>query len=184
MATVEILLSCLGAKCAGLAVLHHLQAWATVTYLDRLESETCQPEPRTWRDYVCPDCHAHPFQCGDVQPSPANSETVRHHDDLTVRYQNGDAVTDNQAEIQAFTADVKAEKEIPPDRDKLREWVRNTPTARINVHAPGKLLPTRGPPTFREGPRIKAQVADPRPLSVCQIITPAPEANRWPPAGL
>ena len=36
MTALQILLSHLDAKRTGLAILHHLQAWATVTYLDRI----------------------------------------------------------------------------------------------------------------------------------------------------
>lgn len=46
---------------------------------------------------------------------------------MRTRYANGDPVSDNPPEIQAFEAYVKAERRLPPDVDKLREWVGGTP---------------------------------------------------------
>jgi len=46
--------------------------------------------------------------------------------DLILRYGDGAAVSDNDAETQAFTDYVKAEGTIPPSVEALRQWVRNS----------------------------------------------------------
>ena len=62
---------------------------------------------------ICPTCSTHPCACDEL-PDP------------TLRYADGSQVSDNDAEIQAYTAYLTAEKTIPPDVDALRQWVLDT----------------------------------------------------------
>jgi len=67
-----------------------------------------------------------PSESADAEPAAAELG----EDDRSLRYANGAAVGDNEAEIQAFRAYVAAEQTVPVSIDDLRSWLRRTTKAR------------------------------------------------------
>ena len=142
MTALQILLSHLDAKRTGLAILHHLQAWATVTYLNRIESETWRPRSVTdLTDTPPPDFLEEPGACGErVLEGPGrttdpttgeilalSSAEGAGNGDPVLRYGDGSPVSDNPEEQKAFRAHVATAKAIPANIDALREWAKALP---------------------------------------------------------
>jgi hypothetical protein len=109
MVSLQILLSHLDAKRVGLALLQHLQAWATVTYRQRLEADTWKPETGA----------------PSGRPDPGATSEYDQEQDSPPLYQDGTTTSDNPAEREAFQQYVVAEKTLPPSVDALRQWVAN-----------------------------------------------------------
>ena len=107
MASLQILLSRLDAKRVGLALLQHLQAWATVTYRQRLEADTWRPET------------------GAPSDKPAAGAAVEddREKDGQLLYQDGTTASDNPAEREAFQQYAAAEGSPPTSVSALRQWV-------------------------------------------------------------
>ena len=142
---LQILLTRLDAKLIVLALMHHSQAWEILTIKDGT-AETFKPS-RDWRaeanhiqQVLCPECNTRPCICDDlpheIDPDTSNNvgaDGVRPQDgdDPILRYTNGDQVSDNDHEIQAYRAYVTAEKALPKDVDTLRQWVLDTAKPRI-----------------------------------------------------
>lgn len=111
MTSIQILLSWLDAKRVGLALLHHLQAWATVTYSQRLEAGTWQSRDE-----------------GSSEPlGPLAAEAITGDlygaQDRSLRYADGTPVGDSAAEQEAFRAYIQALESVPRSVDVLREWI-------------------------------------------------------------
>lgn len=128
-AKLSVLLSIFDARRIGLAILHHLQAWAANTYKARIAAGSWRPEAQE-----TPPLHSgEPPQLryatqamSAVRPHPP-SEALREIEpeiDQALRYASGDPVSDNPAERQAFCAYVSALGRLPADVDALRAWVR------------------------------------------------------------
>lgn len=111
MTSLQILLSRLDAKRVGLALLHHLQAWATVTYRQRLEAGTWQSSDQGSSEPLGPPAAA-----------PGTGE-LYDAQDRTLRYADGTPVGDSAAEQEAYQAYVQAVEVVPQSVDVLRQWV-------------------------------------------------------------
>ena len=90
-------------------------------------------KPKTVRSVpICPTCHTHPCLCNDL-PDPNTVGAVHAPptppSDPTLRYPDGSEVSDNEPEIQAYTAYLAAEHKPPSDVDALRAWVLDTAKA-------------------------------------------------------
>lgn len=73
---------------------------------------------------LCPDCHTCLYICEQSNPVPDTREIP--DGDPTLRYANGDPVSDNPPEIQALETHIKAEGKISLDVNKLGKWVWQT----------------------------------------------------------
>jgi hypothetical protein len=113
--SLSVLLSTFDARRIGLALLEHLQAWAVSTYSSRIRAGTWQPSDQT--------------QASAARDSMSPGEPVGEPGPMLL-YGNGDPVSDNPAEIQAYIAFLRTEREPPLDVDALRIWVR------LNPHPP------------------------------------------------
>lgn len=114
--SLSVLLSTFDARRIGLAILEHLQAWAVATYGSRISAGTWQPNGQTGSTSE-----------GGVELQAEDSDAGSALGGTTLLYGNGDPVSDNPAEIQAFNAFRRAKNELPPDVDALRIWVRLNP---------------------------------------------------------
>ena len=114
--SLSVLLSTFDARRIGLALLEHLQAWAVRTYGSRISAGTWQPSGETARPLVT----GTDFREGEQGAGQTTGEPG-------LLYGNGDPVSDNPAEIQAFDAYRRAHDEPPTDVDSLRLWVRSNP---------------------------------------------------------
>jgi hypothetical protein len=153
---VQVLLSRMDARRIGLALAEHLQAWATHTYAARRAAGTWRPEPAESRsDSPEPDVDEPGGAAPGVEPAAGETLPAARSADVTrlepgpgseaeggpgpggeaepessLRYGNGAAVGEGEAEIQAFHAYVAAEKTVPVSVDALRSWVRRMAKAR------------------------------------------------------
>jgi hypothetical protein len=100
--SVSVLLSRFDARRMGLAILDHLQAWAAQTYASRIASGTWQAEE------TAEGAHS------PMPPEPA------------LRYANGEQVSDNPAEAQAYLGFLGVQGQPPQDVEALRVWVRES----------------------------------------------------------
>jgi hypothetical protein len=97
---------------------------------------------------LCPDCHTRPCTCNDA-PEPSGTETQEPEpapepepepeysqtEDEILRYGNGQPVSDNQAEIDAYLAFIQANRIIPLAVESLRAWCREQEQRRPNGNA-------------------------------------------------
>ena len=74
---------------------------------------------------ICPTCSTHPCLCDELA-DPVRAVREPPPDDPTLRYADGTEVSDDDPEIQAYTAYLTAEHKPPPDVDALRAWVLDT----------------------------------------------------------
>jgi hypothetical protein len=132
---LSVLLSAFDARRVGLAILHHLQAWATSTYKARVAAGSWQPavEEESSRP-----THGTPQLRGGEEsalryaasadpllpPTPSLGVARESGNEPLLRYANGDYVSDNAAELKAFSAYVGSEGRLPADVVALRAWVR------------------------------------------------------------
>jgi hypothetical protein len=115
MTSVQILLSRMDAKRVGLALLHHLQAWATVTYRQRLEAGTWQSSGEGSSERPGPP--AAESATGEIYGAQAR----------ILRYADGTPVGDGATEQEAYQAYVQAVEVVPQSVDVLRQWVVDNP---------------------------------------------------------
>lgn len=100
--SLSVLLSRFDARRIGLAILEHLQAWASQTYAARMAAGTWQP-------------------AGASDVIPGEGSTIP-----SLRYASGEPASDNPSEVQAFLRFVDAQGEPPDDVGALRAWVRES----------------------------------------------------------
>lgn len=99
---LSVLLSRFDARRIGLAILEHMQAWAGQTYTSRIASGTWNSD-------------------GDEQGAQAVTPP-----ETPLRYANGEPVSDNPSEIQAFLGHIDANGQPPHDVEALRTWVKSS----------------------------------------------------------
>jgi len=104
-----------------------------------LEAIARKLEARTAPRDLCPDCHTSPCMCDRVSgrrpsgqdagagaaPESPNTDTDQVLNDTFPRYANGDTLSNNQAEHDAYQLYLKDVGEPPSDVDALRAWIRD-----------------------------------------------------------
>ena len=133
---LSILISKRDAKLIGITGLHHMQAWATNTYRDRITSTTFTPEPQAPED---PESSSPPTTDADdaglpglpltrdldheLNPSNADPTTGELPGDAKpLTYANLKPLSDTEAERKAFLEYVAANHHIPESVEALRTW--------------------------------------------------------------
>lgn len=80
---------------------------------------------------LCPNCHTSPCACDLVQAAAAGDTPPRTNEDNDglLRYGDGTLVNDDPIETETYIRYVQVAKEIPHDRDTLRQFYADETTA-------------------------------------------------------
>ena len=110
---LQILLSTEECCKLGLALREHLQAWSAATYTARVNAGTYHPAPLGDGDII-----------DEQDTPPAGDDPDDKPEPVKLAYADGSLVSDNQAEIDAYTLYCERMRAKPEDIGTLRQWLR------------------------------------------------------------